>query len=255
MHNVALGVEDRRMTTRIDLSTSPVPGISRGLTGELASPAGEGPWPGVVVIFEAFGMNDVVRRQTDRLAAAGYLALAPDLFAEGGMRRCVVSSMRSLASGQGRAYHDIEAARQWLAESPDCTGKVGVIGFCMGGGFALMVANRGFDAAAPNYGPVLTRDLDAALTGACPVVASYPGKDLSLRGTAAKLEAALERHGVPHDVKEYPEAGHSFLNDTDEVGPRWLRPISKTVMGVGPEPASAADAWARVEAFFAQHLR
>lgn len=241
------------MTTHLDLSSSAVPGISRGLTGELARPAGEGPWPGVVVVFEAFGLNDVVERQAERLAAAGYLALAPDLYAEGGARRCVLSTLRSMTSGRGRAYHDIEAARQWLAASPDCTGRVGVIGFCMGGGFALMVANRGFDAAAANYGP-LPKDLDAALTGACPVVGSYGGRDLGLRGAAAELEAGLQRHGVPHDVQEYPPANHSFMNDTDQVGPRVMRPVLK-VFGLGPEPASARAAWARIEAFFGEHLR
>ena len=77
----------------------------------------------------------------------------------------------------------------------------------MGGGFALLAAARGFDAAAPNYGP-LPKDLDGALKGACPMVASYGGRDWELPGAAAKLEAALTRHGVAHDVKEYPGAGH-----------------------------------------------
>jgi carboxymethylenebutenolidase len=74
-----------------------------------------------------------------------------------------------------------------------------------------------------------------------------------LRGAAAKLERALERAGVPHDVHEYPAAGHSFLNDS-EAGPGWMRPLMR-VSGAGPEPESARDAWARIEAFFADHLR
>jgi carboxymethylenebutenolidase len=238
------------MTTTVDLSSSPVPSISAG-KGHLARPAGEGPRPGVIVLFEAFGVDEVGLRQVDRLAAAGYLALMPDLYSQGGARRCLISTIRALASGQGRPYHDIEAARQWLLDSPECTGRVGVIGFCMGGGFALMTANRGFDAAAVNYG-ALPKDLDAALMAACPIVGSYGGRDRSLKGAAATLDQALERADVPHDVKEYPNASHSFLNDA-EVGPRPLRPIMR-VAGMGPEPVSAADAWGRIEGFFEEHL-
>ena len=73
----------------------------------------------------------------------------------------------------------------------------------MGGGFALMTAG-GFDVASANYAH-LPEDLDGVLRGACPIVASYGGKDRTLRGTAAELESALERAGVPHDVEEYPE--------------------------------------------------
>jgi carboxymethylenebutenolidase len=240
------------MTTTVDLSGSSVPGISRGLVGHLARPAGEGPWPGVVVLFEAFGVDDVGLRHVQRLADAGYLALMPDLYSQGGARRCLVGTFRALFSGQGRAYQDIEAARQWLAASPDCTGKVGTIGFCMGGGFALMTANRGFDASSVNYGAPMPKDLDAALAGACPVVGSYGAKDRGLKGAAAKLEAGLERAGIPHDVKEYPAASHAFLNDA-EVGPKLLRPLLR-VAGIGPEPASAADAWQRIETFLDRHL-
>jgi carboxymethylenebutenolidase len=235
----------------IDLSGSPVSGISQGLSGYLARPSGDGPWPGLVVIFEAFGADDVNKRHVERLASMGYLALMPDLYSQGGALRCLVSTFRALGQGAGRPFNDIEAARLWLAAAPDCTGAVGILGFCMGGGFALATANRGFDAASVNYG-VLPTDLDGALDGACPIVGSYPGKDAMLKGKAAVLETALEKAGVPHDIKEYPDAGHSFLNDARN-GPKVLRPLFKRI-GIGPEPAAAADAWQRIDAFFTQHL-
>lgn len=237
----------------LDLTpSSAARGGSQPLHGHLARPAGEGPWPGVVLVHEAWGLDDVMRRHADRLAAAGYLTLAVDLFSAGGARRCLVSTMRAALSGRGRAYTDIETARTWLTGSPDCTGRTGVIGFCMGGAFALLTASTGFDASAVNYGP-LPRDLDAAVEGACPVVGSYGGRDPALRGAAATLDAALTRAGVVHDVEEYPNASHSFLNDA-ENGPRVLRPLFR-VAGMGPEPVAAADAWRRIEAFFAEHLR
>ncbi|MFG1669573.1 dienelactone hydrolase family protein [Streptomyces sp. Y7] len=240
-------------TTTVDLTgLSAARGGSRRLTGHLTRPAGPGPWPGVVVVHEALGVNDVMHRQADRLASAGYLVLMPDLFTDGGAVRCLVPTFRAALSGHGRAFHDIGAARTRLAQDPDCTGRIGVIGFCMGGSFALLALSDGeFDAASVNYGRP-PKDLDAALDGACPVVASYGARDRTLRGAAPALEAALDRLGVVHDVKEYPRAGHSFLNDA-EVGPRALRPLMR-VAGIRPHPESAVDAWRRIDEFFAAHL-
>src|SRR3954453_13264912 len=218
---------------------------------EAKPPAGEAPWPGVVVLHEASGLTDDTRAPARRLAAAGYLAIAPDLFRGKGMGRCLLGTFRALGAGRGRQFDDIDAVRRELAARPDCTGRVGVIGFCMGGGFALMTAARGFDASAPNYAR-LPKDLDGALQGACPVVASYGGRDRGLAGSAAKLEAALERAGVEHDVKEYPNAGHSFLS-RHPVGP--FGPLVVRVTGVKYDQPSAEDAWGRIFAFFAAHLR
>jgi carboxymethylenebutenolidase len=219
------------------------------LKAYLAIPAEAGPRPGVVVIQDALGLTRAIREHADRLASYGYLAVAPDLYTRGGMLRCVQATMRSLFSGQGLAYDAIEGSRRWLLGRGDCSGRVGVIGFCMGGGFALMTAGRGFDASAPNYGQ-LPKNLDAALSGACPVVGSYGARDRMLKGAAAKLEAALTERGIPHDVKEYPDAGHSFLEQFP-VGP--LAPVLR-VAGMGYEAASADDAWRRIRAFFDEHL-
>jgi carboxymethylenebutenolidase len=236
----------------IDLVLPSGPGGSAGLKAVLGVPAGPGPWPGVVLVHEAFGLTAVMRRQVERLAAAGYLALMPDLFTEGGTRKCLMTTFRALTAGEGRAFVDIENARQALIARPDCTSEVGVLGFCMGGGFALAAATRGFAAASVNYGR-LPQDLDTSLEGACPIVGSYGGSDRSLVGAAARLDGALERAGVPHDVKEYPTAGHSFLNDAD-TGPAVVRFLTKRILGAGPDPEAAADAWTRIESFFAEHL-
>ena len=215
----------------------------------LAEPEGTGPWPGVVVVHESLGLNRDIRAWTDRVAAEGYLALAPDLL-EGGPRvKCVLAAFRALRAGRGRAVDLVEAARAELAGREDCTGKVGILGFCMGGGFALLMASRGFDAAAPNYGHLPARP-EEALRGACPIVASYGGKDLSLRGGARKLEGILERQGVVHDVKEYPDASHSFLNR--HPGPVWN--VIDRVTGIGWHGPSADDAWERIRSFLAVHL-
>ena len=219
------------------------------LKAYLAIPAEAGPHPGVVVIQDALGLTQAIREHVDRLASYGYLTVAPDLYTRGGMLKCVQATVRSLLSGQGQAYDDIESSRRWLLDRADCSGRAGVIGFCMGGGFALMTANRGFDASAPNYGQ-LPKSLDTAFSGACPVVGSYGARDRMLKGTAAKLEAALTERGIPHDVKEYPDAGHSFL-ERFPVGP--LAPVLR-VAGMGYEAASADDAWRRIRAFFDEHL-
>jgi carboxymethylenebutenolidase len=235
-----------------DISLGAVTGGSRGLKAYAARPTGSGPWPGVVALHEAFGVDEIIRRQVDRLAAAGYFGVAPDLFSDGGPRRCLVGTFRALFSGHGKAYADIEAARRHVLDDPECSGKVGIIGFCMGGGFALMTANRGFDVASDNYGPA-PRHPERVLAGACPIVASYGTRDPLLLGQARRVEKALAASGVEHDYKLYPGAGHSFLNDAD-AGPKLLQPVQR-VLNVGPDPEAAADAWRRIDAFFAAHLR
>ncbi len=226
-------------------------GGSAALRGYVARPSGKGPFPAVLMIHEITGLNDITVRHAERMAAAGYLTLAVDLFSDGGPRRCIVSTMRSLAAGEGRAFEDLGTARSWLADSEHTTDKLGVIGFCMGGAFALLLANDGFDAASVNYGK-LPKDPGAALAGACPIVANFGARDRLLPGAAATLGSALSGLGVDHDVKEFASAGHAFLNDA-EPGPGPVRTLLR-VLGIRPDPASAPEAWQRIEDHFARHL-
>jgi len=236
----------------IELHDADVAGTSGHLTAVLAVPVGTGPWPAVVLVHESFGVTDVMRRQVTRVAQAGYLAIMPDLFSDGGARRCLVSTFRAIAAREGRPFADVEAARRQVVARADCTGRVGLLGFCMGG-FALAAASgRHFDAVSANYGQP-PKDLDEALADACPIVGSYGGRDRSMRGAPEKLEAALTAAGVAHDIKEYPTAGHAFLNDAD-TGPRVLRPVLRRFVGAGPDPVAAVDAWRRIERFFGAHL-
>lgn len=226
------------------------PGSSQELKAYLALPVGTGPWPGVVVIQDALGLSDDIREQADRLAAAGYLAVAPDLYSGRGLR-CVIATLQASRSGKGAAYEDIEAARRWLAGREDCTERIGIIGFCMGGGFALLSAPRfDFAAASVNYGEV-PEDAAERLAGACPIVGSYGERDRTMPGRADRLRRALDTLGVPHDVKEYPEAGHSFLNRI-HVGPA-LNPVMRFLAFDYHHP-SAEDAWRRILTFFGEHL-
>ena len=225
--------------------------INSELKGVIAVPDGQGPWPAVVMVHEVFGIDEAMRAQISRLASAGYVVLMPDLFSRGGARKCLTATFKALTNQSGQAFTDVEAAKQLLLARTDTTDKIGVIGFCMGGGFALLLANRGYNASAVNYG-MMPKDLDAVLEGACPIVGSFGAKDKQLTGAAAKLELALTKKKIAHDIKEYPEVGHAFMNPHQAGGPVFGTLLRVT--GAKPNPEAAADAWARIEKFFAEHL-
>jgi carboxymethylenebutenolidase len=230
------------------------------LPDALARPDGRGaaahaatPRPAVVVIHEAVGLNADIRRIAARFADAGYPTLAPDFLAGLGPRPvCIARFARAISqAGRGRPYRQLAAAEAWLAARPEVSGgPIGVAGFCMGGGFALLhAAGADVSVVAPFYAAIPRSD--AELAGVCPVVASYGGRDRVFGRAGARLDTALDRLGVERDVKTYPDAGHAFMS---RHGP-WLTRIGALLpTRNGYDEAAAEDAWRRTLAFFGRHL-
>jgi carboxymethylenebutenolidase len=210
-------------------------------------PRGEGPWPGVVVIHDAFGFRRDKGLISERIAQAGFIALTPNMYARGGRVKCIARVMRELLTKRGRALDDILAARDHLQSLPECTGRVGIAGFCMGGGYALIMSPKGFAASAPFYGTPLPRNLSETLEGACPIVASFGGRDPLGRGAPEQLREVTTAKNITTDIKAYQGAGHSFANQNP------AQPLLR-VAGFGYDRAAADDAWSRVFAFFGEHL-
>ncbi|ULN48456.1 dienelactone hydrolase family protein [Mycolicibacterium goodii] len=227
------------------------PAPAGALPGYLATPTSEGPWPGVVVVQDVRGMTADLRRISDRLAGEGYLALAPDLYGRGFKPRCMIATIRAHFADTGDAYDDLAAARDYLASDPRCTGRIGLMGFCMGAGFVLQLSPRGlFDVAAAHYG-LAPKNIDA-LARSCPVVASYGARDRIVKqGSAGALESSLAKGAVDRDIKEYPDVGHSFMNKSGIPAPFT---IIERLAGFAYSDPEAEDAWRRTFAFFEKYL-
>ena len=203
---------------------------------------------GVVVIHEIFGRQPEVDRVVDRFARAGYAAVAPDLFAHGRLA-CIRATFGAMKTGEDIApVRAARRARTWLCEraglAPD---RVALIGFCFGGGFALL-AGVGWAAVSTNYGEVPPEE---RLRGLGPTHGCYGGRDVLFRGKADVLRARLTRVGVEHTVRVYPEAGHAFLTDGDYP---IASALSWPLMHVRYDPAVAEEGWRDILAFFDQHL-
>ncbi|PYQ67895.1 MAG: dienelactone hydrolase family protein [Chloroflexi bacterium] len=222
------------MRTR-DITTSELKG-----GGYLALPDTAGPHPAVVVIHEAFGLNDNIKQISDRFADAGYAALAVDLFTDRNRAICMARYMAGMLMGSVNRYgiDDLKSALTFLAKLPEVdVQRMGAIGFCMGGGFAIAWActDSRLKAIAPFYA-ANPRPLEV-VKRLCPVVGSYPEKDFTARA-GRSLDQALTRHKIVHDIKIYPNAQHSFFNDA----------------GRASNPEAADDAWRRVLGFFGEQL-
>ena len=228
-------------TIEIDTPDGPIDAL-------LNTPPGTGPWPGVVVIHDAFGYGPDKVATNERIAQAGYVAITPNMYARGGRIRCITRVMRELMTQRGRALDDILAARDHLQSLPDCTGQVGIAGFCMGGQFALVMSPKGFGASAPFYGTPLPRHLSQTLEGACPIVGSYGARDPLGKGAPEHLRKVVADKQITNDIKVYPGAGHSFANTLP------AQPLLR-IAGFGYDQAATDDAWSRVFAFFGEHLR
>ena len=221
------------------------------LPAALALPAAEPPRPGVLVLHELWGLNADIRAVAGRLAGEGYVALAPELYGPGRRRACVARAVRDLRRGGELGLGRSAEAFRELRRRPEVDAdRVGAIGFCMGGGFALLLgAREPAGAVSVNYGRVPERGDE--LDGICPVVASYGARDRQFLTHADRLQRFLSERDVPHDVEIYPEAGHSFLNrSVPTTLARMLRPLA--VVGYRPDEAEAA--WRRILAFFHDHL-
>jgi carboxymethylenebutenolidase len=195
----------------------------------------------VVVIHEAYGLNDNIKDITRRFADAGYVALAVDLFADRNRAVCMARYMGGMLLGSVNRYgiNDLKAALTYLAKDRAVDAKrLGAIGFCMGGGFAIAWActDSRLKAIAPFYA-ANPRPLDVVSSRLCPVVGSYPEKDFTANAGRA-LENALEQNHIAHDIKIYPNARHSFFNDG----------------GKAYDKAAAEDSWTRVMKFFGDQI-
>ena len=220
-----------------------------------ATPEGYGPFPGVVVLHDALGMSTDVRRQCDWLASEGYMAAVPDLFSGKTFFSCMFQAIRELNKRKGTLFDKVETVRKHLLNQPQANGRVGVIGFCFGGGFAIILsAGFGFDSASINYGG-LPKNAETLLAKACPIVASYGALDRTLKGTAHRLETLLTDLDVDHDIKEYPHTDHAFMNDHDpEEIPLFIKVFAYVVGGGAYHDESTQDARKRILAFFNRYL-
>ena len=225
-----------------------VPAQAGALPAYLARPAGDGPWPAVLVIQEAFGLNDHIKDVARRVAGEGYVALAPDLFYRGGKGRTAryddlpkaLELMGALRDDEIVA--DVGSAIQYLERAPGVrAGRTGITGFCMGGRVSYLAAAalpEKIKAAAPFYGGGIP--IDRTATVRAPVLAFFGDADPFIpMDQVEKLRAEAKRLGKNVEIVVYPGAPHGFFcNERDSY-----------------RPDAARDAWERTKTFFGRHLK
>jgi carboxymethylenebutenolidase len=213
------------------------------VNGFLALPDGGGKHPAIVVIHEWWGLNDQVKEDAQKLAAQGCVALAVDLYR--GKVATTPDEAHELMRGvpDDRGIRDLEAAFAYLATRPDVKpGKIGSVGWCMGGGWSIKLAmsEPKLAACAVNYGSLPTEAASIAKIKA-PVLGNFGADDRGITPDSVHaFDAAMKAAGKPVDVKIYDGAGHAFENPNNKDGYR---------------PQAAADAWARMDAFFKKTLQ
>ncbi|MCL4846285.1 MAG: dienelactone hydrolase family protein [Acidobacteria bacterium] len=222
--------------------TYPSPQGHGSMRGLLARPTtGDGKWPGVLVVHENRGLNPYIEDVTRRLAVAGFLAFGPDALTPVGGYPGDDDKGRELQATLDRVkvMEDFVAAAEFLKTHPQCTGRIGVVGFCFGGLVANTLAVRlpELAAAVPFYG-------SQAPTADVPKIRAkllihYASNDERVNAGWPAYEAALKAHGVSYETHFYPETNHGFHNDTT---PRY-------------DEAAAKLAWQRTLDFFNQTLR
>jgi carboxymethylenebutenolidase len=216
---------------------------------EIFRPAAAPPTPAVLVLHEIFGLNDDIRRIARRFADNGYLAAAPDFLHTGWYLGCIVRAATDLRRGAGSTVAVLEAVIETVAARPD-VGKVGAAGFCMGGGYALLLGTRQrVDAAGVFYGDVRSED---EIARACPLTGGYGGRDRIFGPQGRQLIERSRATGRDDDVVVYEDAGHSYMSDAEHP---FLAMLTRPLMAVGYDHSAAEDSWRRMLAFFARHLR
>jgi carboxymethylenebutenolidase len=212
----------------------------------LVTPAGAR--RGVVVIHEIYGRQPEIDRVVERFGDAGWAAIAPDLFAWAPQAICIMRTMAALARGEGQAFDQVRRAKAWLEGAGLPAQKIGVIGFCLGGGFALAIG-REFATVSTNYGVIPPKE---RLRGLPPTIGCYGGKDRIFAPRAAELKEKLDALRVPCETHLFEDVGHSFLTDGNHpIG----NILGGPLMGVVPyNPTVAEEGWRRIMAFFDKHL-
>jgi|SRR3990172_9455553 len=211
--------------------------------GYLARPSGKGPWPAVIVIQEWWGLDGQTKSIADRFAEEGYLAFAPDLYhGELAQLGDGETAMKLVQKYGPKAPTDLEATFDAIRSHPDCTGKVGSVGFCFGGRVSLSLSTlRPVDAVCTFYGGGMQEVFEQLRANLrAPVLGLFGDKDQSIpAGTLEEFDKLLDAVGVEHEVITYPNSGHAFFRDSDSSVYR---------------PEAAKDAWERVKKFFEKNL-